>query len=134
MVTLLAASPTAAQVDPEITNLSNDLATVRRDLEVTNARIMGIRDQQAVMQTRIADLVVHIEGVRADIIAKESEIQVLEEHRQSILDVVRGRAALLYAHREPVSPFDNLLLKSPMKLAAPPDARGRDRAARRRHA
>jgi hypothetical protein len=117
LVTLLAVSTAAAQVDPEITNLSNDLATVRRELETTNARIMGIRDQHAVMQTRIADLVVHIEGVRADITAKEGEIQMLEEHRRAILDVVRGRAAVLYARREPVSPFDNLLITSPMKLA-----------------
>ena len=117
LFTLLAVSPAASQVDPEITNLSNDLATVRRDLETTNARIMGIRDQQAVMQTRIADLVVHIDGVRADITVKEAEIQALEEHRQAILEVVRGRAALLYAHRDPVSPFADLLITSPMKLA-----------------
>jgi hypothetical protein len=114
---LLVITPVGAQVDPEVTELSNDLATVRRELEATSARIMGIRDQQAVLEVRIGELVTHIDEFRAQIAATEAEIQTLEANREAILAIVRGRAARVYVDRDPVSPFDDMLLASPMKLA-----------------
>jgi predicted nucleic acid-binding Zn-ribbon protein len=116
-VTLVAVAPVGAQVDPEVTQLSNDLTSVRRDLEATSARIMGIRDQQAVLEIRIGELFTHIDEFRAQISTTEAEIQTLEANREAILAIVRGRAARVYVHRDPVSPFDELLLDSPMELA-----------------
>jgi flagellum-specific peptidoglycan hydrolase FlgJ len=116
-MTFVALAPAGAQVDPAVTQLADDLASVRHDLEATNARVIDIRDQSAVMQGRIADLGVHIEEFRAQIAQTEAQIQILEANRQAILDVVRSRAARVYVERDPVSPFDTMLLRSPMKLA-----------------
>jgi flagellum-specific peptidoglycan hydrolase FlgJ len=116
-ISLVLITPVGAQVDPEVTQLSNDLTGVRRDLEATSARIMGIRDQQAVLEVRIVDLVGQIDEFRAQISATEAEIQTLEANREAIVAIVRGRAARVYVNRDPVSPFDELLLDSPMKLA-----------------
>jgi len=116
-LTFLVLAPAGAQVDPSVTQLSNDLASVRHDLEATNARIVDIRDQTALMQTRIVDLTTHIEEFRAQIATTEAEIQTLEANRQAILAVVRSRAARVYVDREPASPFDTKLIDSPMKLA-----------------
>ena len=115
--TLFSVAPVGAQVDPAVTQLSNDLAAVRHDLEATNARIVDIRDQTALLQTRIVELTTHIEEFRAQIATTEAEIQTLEANRQAILDVVRSRAARVYIERDPESPFDQKLLNSPMKLA-----------------
>ena len=104
-------------MDPAVTQLSNDLAAVRADLATTNAHIIDIRDQTAVLQTRIVDLTAHIEDFRAQIATTEAEIQTLEANRQAILDVVRSRAARVYVERDPASPFDSKLLQSPMRLA-----------------
>jgi len=117
MITLVALAPAGAQVDPAVTQLSDDLASVRAELTATNARIVDIRDQTALLQTQIVELTAHIEEFRAQIAAAEAEIQTLEANRQAILDVVRARAARVYVEREPVSPFDSKLLQSPMKLA-----------------
>ena len=116
-MTLVALAPAGAQVDPAVTQLSNDLAAVRHDLDVTNGRIVDIRDQSAVMQARITDLSAHIEEFRAQISATEAQIQILEANRQAILEVVRSRAAVVYVERDPVSPFSSMLLRSPMKVA-----------------
>ena len=116
-MTLLALAPAGAQVDPAVTQLADDLASVRHDLEATNARVVDIRDQSAVMQGRIADLGAHIEEFRAQIAQTEAQIQILEANRQAILDVVRSRAARVYVERDPVSPFDTMLLRSPLQLA-----------------
>lgn len=117
MGTVATASPARAQVDPEVTRLSNDLAGLRRDLETTNARIMGLRDEQAVLEARIGDLVVAIDDFRSAIAATEAEMAGLEADRAEILRVVRARAAVLYTRRDPASPFNTLLLRSPLKLA-----------------
>jgi hypothetical protein len=69
------------------------------------------------MQTRIVDLTAHIEDFRARIATTEAEIQTLEANRQAILEVVRSRAARVYVERDPASPFDTMLLQSPMQLA-----------------
>jgi len=114
---MFSVAPVGAQVDPAVTQLSNDLAAVRHDLEATNARIVDIRDQTALLQTRIVELTTHIEEFRAQIATTEAEIQTLEANRQAILDVVRSRAARVYIERDPESPFDQKLLNSPMKLA-----------------
>jgi len=116
-MTLVALAPAGAQVDPAVTQLADDLAAVRHDLDVTNGRIVDIRDQSAVMQARITDLGAHIEEFRAQISATEAQIAILEANRQAILEVVRSRAAVVYVERDPVSPFDTMLLRSPMRLA-----------------
>lgn len=116
-ITLVSLGPAGAQVDPAITQLASDLAAVRHELEATNARIVDIRDQSAVMQTRIVELTAQIEEFRAQVAITEAEIQTLEANRQAILEVVRSRAARVYIERDPASPFDEQLLDSPMKLA-----------------
>ena len=100
-----------------MTQLSNDLAQVRADLATTNAHIVDIRDQTAILQTRIVEITAHIEEFRTQIATTEAEIQTLEASRQAILQVVRSRAARVYVERDPASPFDQKLLNSPMKLA-----------------
>jgi predicted nucleic acid-binding Zn-ribbon protein len=116
-MTLVALVPAGAQVDPAVSQLADDLAAVRHDLDVTNGRIVDIRDQGAVMQARITDLSTHIEEFRAQISATEAQIQILEANREAILEVVRSRAARVYVERDPVSPFSSMLLRSPMKVA-----------------
>src|SRR5690242_19211413 len=115
-MSLVSLVPAGAQVDPAVTQLANDLAAVRHDLDATNARIVDIRDQSAVMQGRIADLSAHIEEFHAQIAQTEAQIETLEANREAILEVVRERAARVYVEHDPVSPFDTLLLRSPMKL------------------
>src|SRR5262249_2076309 len=110
-------APAGAQVDPAVTQLADDLAAVRHDLDATNARIVDIRDQSALMQGRISDLSAHIDEFRAQIAQTEAQIQTLEANREAILEVVRARAARVYVERDPVSPFDTMLLNSPMRLA-----------------
>jgi len=114
---VVALAPAGAQVDPAVSQLSNDLASVRADLATTNARIIDIRDQTALIQTRIVDLTAHIEEFRGQIATTEAQIATLEANRQAILEVVRSRAARVYVERDPASPFDSKLLNSPMKLA-----------------
>jgi len=116
-MTFAALAPAGAQVDPAVTQLADDLAAVRHDLDATNARIVDVRDQVAVMQGRISDLSAHIDVFRGQIAQTEAQIQTLEANREAILQVVRSRAAVVYVERDPVSPFDTLLLNSPMKLA-----------------
>jgi predicted nucleic acid-binding Zn-ribbon protein len=116
-MSLVSLVPAGAQVDPAVTQLANDLAAVRHDLDATNARIVDIRDQSAVMQGRIADLSAHIEEFHAQIAQTEAQIETLEANREAILEVVRERAARVYVEHDPVSPFDTMLLRSPMKLA-----------------
>jgi flagellum-specific peptidoglycan hydrolase FlgJ len=116
-LTVVSLAPAGAQVDPAVTQLSHDLAAVRHDLEATNARIVDIRDQTAVLQTRIVELTAHIEEFRGQIATTEAQIQTFEANREAILQVVRSRAARVYIERDPASPFDSTLLQSPMKLA-----------------
>src|SRR5262249_25392109 len=116
-MTFVALAPAGAQVDPAVTQLADDLAAVRHDLDATNARIVDIRDQSALMQGRISDLSAHIDEFRAQIAQTEAQIQTLEANREAILEVVRARAARVYVERDPVSPFDTMLLNSPMRLA-----------------
>lgn len=115
--TLVAIAPADAQVDPEVTRLSDDLAAIRRDLETTNASVMSIREEQVLLEGRVRDLTTQIDGFRAAIAATEAEIRALQARRDAILQVLRARAARLYVQRDPISPFDEFVTTAPMKLA-----------------
>jgi hypothetical protein len=114
---LLAVPPAAAQSDPAVSQLSNELVTVRRDLETANAQLMTTREQQVVVARRIDELTGQITAFRAQIAATEAQIEELLAHRQAILDVIRARAAVLYVERDPTSPFEAFTTSAPMKLA-----------------
>ena len=104
-----------AQVDPEVTQLSGDLAALRHDLEVTSARIMNNREQQVVLESRIGELNVQIEDFRAKVATTEAEIDVLVAQRDAILQIVRSRVAQLYVHRGATSPLKGFDVSAPMR-------------------
>lgn len=116
-VALLAIPSADAQVDPEVTQLSGDLAALRRELESANARIMSNREQQVVLQSRIDELNVQIADFRAQVATTQVEIDVLVAQRDAILQVVRARAAQLYVHREVTSPLEGFEVSAPMRIA-----------------
>jgi hypothetical protein len=115
--TIVTAPVAHAQTDPEVTRLSGDLASVRNALETTNARIMGIREEQVGLERRVVDVTAQVEDFRSKISATEAEMDTLRAQREAILAVVRSRAARLYVERNPVSPLDAFVITSPMKLA-----------------
>ena len=118
LVLVMLGAPSAhAEVDPEVTALSGDLAALRRDLEVTSARIMGNREQQVVLAGRISELNAQVEQFRARVATTESEIEVLVAQREAILKIVRARAAQLYVHREVTSPLEGFDVSAPMRIA-----------------
>lgn len=113
---MLAVPSAYAQVDPEVTQLSGDLAALRNDLVVASARIMSNREQQVVLESRIGELNVQIEDFRAKVATTEAEISVLIAQRDAILQVVRSRAAQLYVHREVTSPLKGFDVSAPMRI------------------
>ena len=117
LVTAVASPPARAQVDPEVTQLSDDLGAVRQQLDTTNAQLISARDQRAVLETRIADVNDQIADLHDRIAAAQADIDVLVAQRDAVLETLRKRAAVLYTLRQPTSPLASLTVDAPMDLA-----------------
>ena len=117
LVTMVASPPARAQTDPDVTKLFGDLTAVRQQLDATNAQLVAARDQQAVLQGRIADVNAQMEDLRARIAATQADIDVLVGQRAEVLETLRQRAAVLYMVRDPRSSLAGLDLDAPMDLA-----------------
>ncbi|MFA5884825.1 MAG: glucosaminidase domain-containing protein [Acidimicrobiia bacterium] len=117
LVTAVASPPARAQVDPEVTQLSDDLGAVRRQLDTTNAQLISARDQRAVLESRIADVNDQIADLHDRIVAAQADIDVLVAQRDAVLETLRKRAAVLYTLRQPTSPLASLTVDAPMDLA-----------------
>jgi len=117
LVTVVASPPARAQVDPEVTQLSDDLGAVHHQLDVANAQLISARDQRVVLQGRISDVNGQIDDLRDRIAAAQVDIDVLAAQRDAVLATLRQRAAVLYVQRAPTSPLATLTLDAPMDLA-----------------
>jgi predicted nucleic acid-binding Zn-ribbon protein len=107
----------AAQSDPTVTELFDDLTSVRAQLDSTNAQLVSTRDQQAVLQGEIAQVTEQISALRDRIVATQARIDELVAQREAVVRALRERAAVLYQLRQPTSPFASLTVSSPMDLA-----------------
>ncbi len=113
----MVAPAAGAQVDPEVTQLTDEIAVVRQQLDAANAQLMGNREQQVVLQGQIADLGARVSDLHDRIAATQTEIDGLVAQRDEVLRVLRARAAVLYVERAPTSPLVALSYNAPMDLA-----------------
>jgi len=117
LATLLVAPAAHAQTDPEVTEINDDLTTVRRELDAANVQLMDTREQQAVLQVRIGDVAAQITELRDRIATTQAGIDGLVAQRDAVLQVLKQRAAVLYVSRAPTSPLASLVISNPMDLA-----------------
>lgn len=105
-----------ARAEPSVTELFDDLTTVRAQLDTANAQLVSTRDQQAVLQAQIVDVSTQIDALRARITSAQAAIDDLVSTRAAVLQTLRERAAVLYETRRPVSPLESFDVRSPLDL------------------
>lgn len=105
-----------AQTEPSVSEMFDDLTSVRGQLDAANAQLVATRDQQAVLQGQIAEVDGQIDALRARITATQAHIDDLVAQREAVRETIRERAAVLYQTRRPTSPLETFDVKSPMDL------------------
>ena len=88
-----------------MTQLTDEIAVVRQQLDAANAQLMSTREQQVVLQGRIAELDARVSDLHDRITETQTEIDGLVAQRDEVLRVLRARAAVLYVERAPTSPL-----------------------------
>ena len=78
-----------AQTEPSVSEMFDDLTSVRGQLDAANAQLVATRDQQAVLQGQIAEVDGQIDALRARITATQAHIDDLVAQREAVRETIR---------------------------------------------